>query len=131
MNFNSLFPNKYLAASDVADTPLHAIMDSVTFESLPDGAQKPCVHLRGEKSFILNRTNGMTIAAAYGEETDAWYGKPIILFQETVPFKGKYVPAIRVRIPAPEPKLEIKSKEPIVSDRPKGRPSAYHEEVPF
>ncbi|MGI0034338.1 MAG: hypothetical protein ACRD98_00520 [Nitrososphaera sp.] len=127
MNFNSLFPNKYLAASDVADAPLHAVMDSVTFESLPDGAQKPCVHLRGEKSFILNRTNGIAIAAAYGEETDAWYGKPIILFQETVPFKGKYVPAIRVKIPVEDPKLEATPKTPTV----KGRPSAYHEEVPF
>lgn len=55
-----------------------------------------------EKKLVLNKTNTGRIADAYGNESDDWSGKTIILYEEKVEFNGALVPAIRVRVPKPE-----------------------------
>jgi hypothetical protein len=49
------------------------------------------------KSVILNKTNAMQMAAAFGDDTDQWPGKTIEVWAENVMFQGKFVPGIRVQ----------------------------------
>ncbi len=101
MKLSSLFPSKYLRASDLdGDTP-------VTMKSLIVGEisqeEKPVLYFREEaKGLVLNKTNGKTIGSLHGSETDDWPGKKIILYSTEVDFRGEIVDAIRVRrrIPA-------------------------------
>ncbi len=51
---------------------------------------------------VLNKTNATTIGAMHGETMEGWTGKEIELFSMMVPFQGQNVPAIRVRVEAPE-----------------------------
>jgi hypothetical protein len=45
---------------------------------------------------VLNKTNALALANAFGDDTDAWPGKPIEIWGETVMFRGKATPGIRL-----------------------------------
>lgn len=58
----------------------------------------PVLFFVGKKKRLgLNKTNGKTIAAMYGTETNAWAGKAITLFPTTTPFGGEIKECIRIR----------------------------------
>ena len=62
---------------------------------------KPVVFFEDEeKGLILNKTNGLKIAAIIGSrDTNQWVGKAVTLFPTTVEFGGDSIAAIRVRPP--------------------------------
>ena len=47
-------------------------------------------------------TNNRTLRGAFGDAVDGWVGKIIAVFPTTAEFRGKMVPALRVRIPPPK-----------------------------
>ena len=51
------------------------------------------------KGLILNKTNAKAIAAAYGDETDDWVGKPVVLYSERGKWFGEWHTAARVKGP--------------------------------
>ena len=66
--------------------------------------QKPALYFRNaRKGMIVNRTNGGTVAGVYGDETDNWIGKPVVIFTTTTAFGGRMVPCLRLRVPAAAP----------------------------
>jgi hypothetical protein len=64
---------------------------------------------------VLNKVNNRTIRGAYGDDTDGWKDKLIVLFPTTTDFGGKQVPALRVRIP-------LKPNPKITTGKPKAKP---------
>ena len=50
---------------------------------------------------VLNKTNALQLAAAFGDDTDDWVGKSIEIWGEMVMFKGKATPGIRIAAAAP------------------------------
>lgn len=48
------------------------------------------------KRLLLNRTNAMTLAHAFGDETDDWVGRRVRVWSEPTSFKGREVLGIRV-----------------------------------
>ncbi len=54
-----------------------------------------------EKTCIINRTNNEILTEAYGDETDNWKGKKVILKLVNVNFKGKRTLGIQLE-PAPD-----------------------------
>jgi hypothetical protein len=54
-----------------------------------------------EHGLVLNRTNNRTIRSAFGDAVDGWTSKIIVLFPTQADFRGRMVPALRVRIPPP------------------------------
>jgi hypothetical protein len=50
------------------------------------------------KSIVLNKTNSMTLAAAFGDDTDAWAGKSVVVWSEPTTFAGKRVQGIRIDV---------------------------------
>ena len=45
------------------------------------------------------------LRGAFGDDVDGWDGKIIVVFPTMVDFRGKMVPALRVRIPPPKQAL--------------------------
>lgn len=65
-------------------------------------SKKPLVAFEGaKKKLALNRTNGKTIAAMYGTDTDKWIGKRVTLWPTTTEFGGETVECIRIRPKVP------------------------------
>jgi hypothetical protein len=52
-----------------------------------------------KKGLALNRTNNRTIRGAYGDDVAGWTGQLIVLYPTSANFRGRQVPALRVRIP--------------------------------
>ena len=72
---------------------------------------KPAVYFQGKekKLVILNKTNFGRIAYLYGNDTDAWIGKEIVIYPELVEYAGKpTVEAIRVRPPERRETVDLK-----------------------
>lgn len=107
MRLRELYPSKYLKAEDISETAegeVRALIKGIKIEELqdPEGGKqdKPILYfLRIEKGLVMNKTNAETIGDAYGDETDAWVGKEVLLVTERVTAFGKTAPAIRIRIP--------------------------------
>ncbi len=69
---------------------------------------KPVLYFDGgQKGLVLNKTNATAIAEDYGDDTEAWTDREIVLFIQKVTFQGKLMPAIRVRVQAtPQPVVQ-------------------------
>lgn len=117
MRIGAAFPSKYLKAADLPDgqyvrvTMDHVAVENVAGNNDPED-EKPVLYFRGkQKGMVLNRTNSNTISAVYGDETDDWSGKPILLYSAETQFQGKTMPCLRVKVekggqasrPAPQP----------------------------
>lgn len=100
MKISNAFPSKYLRAVDLQDTDHTLAMDCVVIEEIANDEKKPVLYFaKKEKGLVLNKTNSKIIAREYGDDTDNWEGKTVILYPAMVEFRGDMVEAIRVRIP--------------------------------
>jgi hypothetical protein len=99
MRISAAFPSDYLKATDLDGRNVKVAMSHVEMKDI-GGDHKPILFFVGkEKGLVLNKTNANNIALAYGDDTDDWNGKEIVLFEAMVDFQGKTVPSIRVRAP--------------------------------
>ncbi len=99
MKISNAFPSAYWKATDLEGRPVKFIMDRVEMEDI-GGDHKPILFFQGkDKGLVLNKTNSNNISAAYGDDTDGWAGKEIVLYPAMTDFQGKTVPCIRVRRP--------------------------------
>jgi arabinogalactan endo-1,4-beta-galactosidase len=125
MKMSSAFPSTYLKCSDLQERNVKVIMDRVEFEEI-GGDQKPVLYFEGkEKGLVLNKTNSNNITAAYGDETDDWQGREIILYPAMTDFQGKTVPCIRVRSPA------VKDRAPLPPPKQTENPADFSDDIPF
>ena len=139
MKLGQMFPSKYLKADDLQGRRVTLTIASVTVETLGDES-KPVVYFVGkDKGLVLNKGNGMMIAALAGtDETDDWHGTRIRLYATPVQFQGKLVNALRVEAapqdaPAPTP---ARRPQPVaapveVEESYEGHPDFGDDQVPF
>lgn len=81
--------------------------------------KKPIVHFeKTDKKLGLNKTNGKTIAAMYGSETNEWIGKRITVYATTTEFGSETVECIRVRPKIPPAASGNKKGAPIEEPSP-------------
>jgi len=79
-----------------------------------DGREEECLvaHLKGQKPFILNKTNAKTVATVTGSNyIEDWPGKQIQLYVAKVKAFGQMVDALRVRDFPPKKKRRLKPDE--------------------
>ncbi len=108
MRISEAYPSKYLKAADLDGQDRTVNIRACIQEELGQGADmevKPVLYFDGgQKGLVLNKTNAQAIAEDYGDDTEAWTGREIVLFIQKVTFQGKLTPAIRVRVQAtPQP----------------------------
>ncbi len=127
MKISQEFPSKYLKAADLQDKDVRVTMASVEKELLGD-EKKLILYFKGkDKGLVLNKTNSSTIADAYGDDTDEWFGQDVILFSVMVDFQGKVGPAIRVRPPSARDKVPAGKQAPA----PAPAKQELDDEIPF
>lgn len=83
MDFDKLFPNRFLKATDFDGKDVTLTIGAVKLETL-EGARK---EIKGiitfsdhAKEYALNKTNGVCLKAMFGRETAAWVGKRVTFF---------------------------------------------------
>ncbi len=103
MKLSEMFPSNLLKAQDVTDSggemPLTiSKVDMKDFDG-DNGAKerKPILYFANDKQMVLNKTNGTALGQMFGNDTDDWVGKEIILIVQNVDFAGKTTPAIRIK----------------------------------
>lgn len=106
MKLSEAFPGKYLKADDLGDEDVAVTIKDCTQEMVGQGSDaslKLVLMFREfDKGLICNKTNAKVIAKLYGDDTDDWTGKKIVLWvNHDVQFGNEVVSAIRVRSKAP------------------------------
>lgn len=102
MRISAAFPSEYLKAADLDGRSVLCVIDRVEMRDVGDD-HKPVLFFQGKtKGVVLNKTNSTNIAIAYGDESDDWTGKEVVLFEAMVDFQGRSVAAIRIRMPQPK-----------------------------
>jgi hypothetical protein len=120
MKTEDLFPRKWLSGEDLPhDTT--ATIQRVVMEELHNPAtrkkeHKPVAYFVGKrKALILNRTNWMTLAGLFGDESDQWANRRIVLGADEVDSPQGRMRAPRIRAVHPEtlatPPAEIPETE--------------------
>src|SRR5262245_27380340 len=95
--------SKYFRAEDVTQEKTLRIKTATEEPVGVDQQKKWVVWFRNSpKGLALNRTNNRTIRSAYGDDTAGWAGKLIVVFLTQADYRGRLVPALRVRIPPPK-----------------------------
>ena len=104
MKIGSAFPSKYIKAADLQGREIKKNIAKVAIEDVggaDNPEDKPVLYLVGTtKGIVLNRTNAMAIAAKYGDDTDDWADKEVVVYPDQTLFQGRMVDCIRIRIPA-------------------------------
>lgn len=121
MRVSSAFPSNYLKAADLQNREVPVTISRVVMEDIGQSDHKPVLYFEGkDKGIVLNKTNATNIALAYGDETDLWAGKQIVLFTAWVDFQGRSVEAIRVRPgnvqPTPTQPMPDGRPAPVIND---------------
>lgn len=128
-NINDEFPSKYLKASDLKGRNVLIKMSHTAREQVGDDSKLILYFQGSEKGMVLNKTNANNIAMLYGDETDDWATKEIVLFEAMVDFQGKTVAAIRCR--APQPKDRAGRNQPAPQRRPEPVGDDINDDIPF
>ena len=97
MLMSEAFPSEYLRAADLKDQNVRVIISHIEMRDVGDDNKPVLFFQNKEKGLVLNKTNGNNIAILYGDDTDDWSGKEIVLYPTMVDFQGRSVSAIRVR----------------------------------
>ena len=137
-NVNELYQGEFLRADQLGGVPRRAVIESAAVETVGQGenaAQKLVLKFqRAKQRLPLNKTNALTLAAAWGPNSDNWMGRTIELRSEKVAFSGRIVDAIRVRAiqaarpAAPAPAAVAPAEPP--DDLPDGV-EALEDDVPW
>jgi hypothetical protein len=109
-DFRSMYDSNYLYAFDLKGRDVTVTIKEVKAVKVTNAQKKeqkkPLVTFKESKDargLVLCKTNGKSIAAMYGNDTDAWPGKRITLFAAMVDAFGATVEAIRIRPLIPKP----------------------------
>jgi hypothetical protein len=96
--------SKYMKAVDF-DREKKFRIKAVTAEKVGEDKEPKLVvwFTNDERGLILNRTNNRTLREAFGDNTDGWVQKIILIVPTMADLRGKQVQALRVRILPPKP----------------------------
>jgi hypothetical protein len=103
MKIGQAFPSKYIKAADLDGKEHKLFILGVKIEDVggPGNEEdKPVMYFNSKKKgVVLNRTNAMAVAAKYGDDTEGWVDKEIILYPDQTLFQGRMVECVRMRVP--------------------------------
>lgn len=101
-HWRSLVESKYLSHFELAGRDVTVTVKSIALSEIIGAggkkSKKALVMFQGkQKGMVMGATCLKTIARIYGDDTDAWLGKPITVYPTTTEASGETVGTIRVR----------------------------------
>lgn len=99
MKLGEVFPSNYIKASDLQGREVNVVIARAVMEKLGDDDKLVLYFQNRQKGMVCNKTNANRIALAYGDDTDDWIGREIVIYPDIVDFQGKAVEAIRAKPP--------------------------------
>jgi hypothetical protein len=94
--------------------------------------QKLVLQFQGkDKTMICNKTNANRIAYLYGEDTDGWIGREIVLCSEFVEYQGRTVKGLRVKPPTRGATSHAAPPPPKVTAAHNELNPPPHDDIPF
>jgi len=125
MKVSEVYAGSFLKAADLQGRAVMATIDRVTLEKFDDEGSKLVAHFRGKNlGLVLNKTNSAIVAGAYGDDTDAWHGRPLEIFPDKTTFGGRLVDCIRVRIPQ-QPPQQTRQQASMQAQQPPQQPQSF------
>jgi len=131
-NIDTLFPSKFLKASDLQGKEPVVVIREVKYE--PVGQQKDMKAVvyfeRVHKGLVLNKTNANRITQIAGSGiTEEWAGVQIKLHATMVEFQGEPTEAIRIRPVSPARQNPLRPAEAFAPQPTPAAPDALFERV--
>ena len=111
-DFRSMYDSNWLYAFDLKGRDVPVTIREVRVGKVKNATKeerKPILYFKESKDargLVLCKTNARSVAAHYGNETDAWIGKRITLFPTTTTFGKETVDCIRIRPTIPAAKVK-------------------------
>jgi hypothetical protein len=99
MKGSDIFPSKYIKSEDLQGRDVPVTISHAEMEKIGDDPRLILYFKGKEKGMVCNKTNFGRIAYLYGDETDDWGEKQIVLTSEFVEYQGKTVKGLRVKPP--------------------------------
>ncbi len=103
MKVSEYYANNFFRADDFDKVGRVLTIFSVEMEQVGK-EEKLTIHFVDEdKTLPVNKTNALSIAELYGDDTDDWCDKEIRIFRDITMFNGKRVSCMRVGNPESSP----------------------------
>jgi len=108
MNLNEIYPSKsdHLKAADLKGSSVKCVIESMDIAEFDNGNKAVLKFKDKDKTLVLNKTNARKIGEYYGEDTDGWMGKEIVVYPDKTEFNNNMVDCLRVRIES-EPEIDV------------------------
>jgi hypothetical protein len=124
VKISAAFPSEYLKAADLGGHNVRVLIDRVEMRDVGDD-HKPVLFFQGkERGLVLNKTNANNIVVLYGDDTEEWRLKELVLYEAIVDYQGRSVPALRVRGPTAKDRQTRPQQSPLGGN---GRPPTPHQ----
>lgn len=128
------YSGNYLQSTELPEGKrVPARIDRAVFEEVgQDRDTKMILYLKSmsgkswPKPLVCNKTNALTLVAAFGDDTDSLVGKQIELWRAMVQFQGRIVPGVRL-----EPVVPRAIESPEEDEVPAGKSNIEDDSVPF
>ena len=107
-HYRKLFDERFIGSYDFEGKASVTVeIAGISVEELRDNSgtavNKPVLTFKGaKKGLVLNKTVAKTIAELYGNNTDKWIGKKIVMFATTCQAFGETVECVRVQNKEPK-----------------------------
>jgi len=99
MKLSEAFPSNYLKSDDLQGNDVTVVIAGAEMEMVGSERKLVLTFQGKKKSMICNKTNAGRIAYLYGDDTDGWTGREIVLTSEFVEYQGKTVKGLRIKPP--------------------------------
>jgi hypothetical protein len=109
MLIGQVFSGESLKAADLQGREFTLCIAAVELKKFDNGNKIMLRFQNAKKVLIVNKTNAQRISRFYGEDTDGWIGKEVVLYTDLVQYQGSMVDAIRVRAPMRRPPAQAQS----------------------
>ena len=103
MNVNDVYPSKndHLKAGDLQGHQVKVTIEGMEIAEFTEGNKIVLKFAGKDKTMVMNKTNSRKVAEYYGDDTDGWMGKEIVIYPDKTEFNNAMVDCLRVRVEAP------------------------------
>lgn len=132
MKVADVFPSNYIKADDLQGREVPVVIADAKIEKLGNDQKLVLYFQHKDKGLVTNKTNAGRISYLYGDDTDGWIGREIVLGSEFVEYQGRSVKAIRIKPPAraaASPAAPYVAASPAMAARPAPISNRVHTEI--